>query len=72
MESIINMQLKMMALANKYHSQAANITGSVQTIQEITNDLRDIRENNLEFKKGMLETSINPKAVYEIPNGYQT
>lgn len=66
MKAMVQLQLKAFMLNNKYHSQMLNISGSSQSVAELTAELRSIREKSIQFKKSILDSSINQPYIYDL------
>lgn len=51
---------------NKYHSQILGVDVTRRTVENLTNGMRQIREKTLQFKKSLLDGSINVPRNYSI------
>lgn len=63
---MVSLQLKMLIMDNKYHSQILGVDVTRRSVENLTNGMREIREKTLEFKKSLLDGSINIPRNYTI------
>lgn len=59
-------------LENKYYSMILGIEGAKQSIEDLSNSLKQIREKNIEFKKSILDSRINEYKIYTYIKGQTT
>lgn len=65
-KAMVSLQLKMLIMDNKYHSQILGMDITRRSVENLTNGMRQIREKTLQFKKSLLDGSINVPRNYTI------